>query len=546
MMISPLSYIEEKKDWKLDKLYKEKQQLEKYISDFIQGKIPEEKYAINPSPEVVASVYEDYLIELNNLIERKERENKTEKKYIELKEYNKIENFLKENDFFDGAELYKIYNKDGNAEVFINDGEQELEIYLYNVKEFNMSFYAGTTYIDCIDVNEIDGLISLGIDEDSIFITAESIKLKALDWEKTIYTYASVKYKEDQDKTFYYISNIEDLKEGDYVYVPVRDTYCPAIVERIDKFPYRDVPFPTSRTKTIIRRSSKEEFEKFKQKGEEGFKHDYDLCDYIDEFQFEDYNTIHERAKKLPFIKSHKVEWSETEENEDGSITIPVPLYNDEVRNWIHAFYDLKLLDKNYLDNCEYIKEKNIFELNFNEILSYFTFIIRGDRFCDGHIASFLEDGTIELLEKRLAIMCNDFIELDNINVNEFEEKDIMYFTLAESGAMGEPDGIEVITKKDGNIKLYHTSARCFVVPEINDKFKMIHKLNCGLFGAVTNVPEGFIHVDTGFGNHLFINKTISEKLLDKIQGLQTYEIYSRWLLFGLDILDFNWNSWNK
>ena len=545
MMISPHSYIEERQDWNLDKLYKEKQELEKYISDYIKGKIPKEAYSISPSPDLVADIYKEYLLNLNILIEKKESENKPTKKYIELTDYKKIKDFLNENYFFEGAELYEIITKDNTAKIHINDEKQELEIYLYNIKEFSMDYLAGETYIVGIDINNINGEISLNIDYDSICIVAESIKLKTIDIENTIYTYASVKYKENHNRTFYYISNIVDLKEGDYVYVPVRDTYCPAIVERIENFSYKDVPFPINQTKTIIRRSSREEFEQYNQENENNFKTEDNLCDYIADFQFENYNTIHERAKKLPFIRSHEVEWSKSKENEDGSITLPFPIYSEKIINWIHAFYDLKLEDKNYLDNCKYIKEKNIFELDFNEILSYITYFIRGEKFCDGFIASAIENGTIELLEKRLAIICNDFIELDNININDFEEKDIMYFTLAEGGAMGEPNGIEVITKKDNLIRLYHTSTRNFIVPEINNRFKMIHKLNCGLFGTVTNVPEGFVHINIGFGNHLFVNKSINDKLQEKIQGLRPYEIYNRWLLFGLDILNFDWNNWN-
>ena len=86
MMIDPYSYIEEKKNWNLDKLYKEKDYLEQYIKNYKKEKY----YFINSSPNVIASVYEEYLIELNRLLAEKERENKTEKRYIELNKYNEI------------------------------------------------------------------------------------------------------------------------------------------------------------------------------------------------------------------------------------------------------------------------------------------------------------------------------------------------------------------------------------------------------------------------------------------------------------------------
>ena len=88
----------------------------------------------------------------------------------------------------------------------------------------------------------------------------------------------------------------------------------------------------------------------------------------------------------------------EREYREDGVIQLGFPLYDEEVNNWIHEFYRLKLPDYNYLDNYKIYKYKKIEELSLEETLSYLTFIIRGEKFCDGHIASYLEDGTIERL----------------------------------------------------------------------------------------------------------------------------------------------------
>lgn len=56
------------------------------------------------------------------------------------------------------------------------------------------------------------------------------------------------------------------------------------------------------------------------------------------------------------------------------------------------------VITKGYDLKAKYIIE----ELSLEETLSYLTFIIRGERFCDGHIASFLKDGTIERLGNNL------------------------------------------------------------------------------------------------------------------------------------------------
>ena len=116
------------------------------------------------------------------------------------------------------------------------------------------------------------------------------------------------------------------------------------------------------------------------------------------EFKFEDGVNIEENAKKLPKIKTRKVEARGQKQASDGVIEIGYPLYDQEVTNWIQEFYRLKLSDFNYLHNYEIYKKKEIEELSLEETLSYITFIIRGERFCDGHIASFLENGVIEKL----------------------------------------------------------------------------------------------------------------------------------------------------
>ena len=115
-------------------------------------------------------------------------------------------------------------------------------------------------------------------------------------------------------------------------------------------------------------------------------------------FKFDEDINIKKNAKKLPKLKSRKVEWQKSKQRSDNVIELGYPLYDKEVENWIKEFYRLKLTDFNYLENFEIYKHKEIEKLSIEETLSYITFIIRGERFCDGHIASALENGTIEKL----------------------------------------------------------------------------------------------------------------------------------------------------
>ena len=115
-------------------------------------------------------------------------------------------------------------------------------------------------------------------------------------------------------------------------------------------------------------------------------------------FKFEDEKVLKENSKKLPKIKTQKVVWKAPRKQDDGIIHLGYPIYSDEVDNWVKEFYNLKLAEHNYLENYETYKSKKTKELTLEETLSYLTFIIRGEKFCDGHIARYLENGTIEKL----------------------------------------------------------------------------------------------------------------------------------------------------
>ena len=68
MMISPDSYIDELKNKNYKELIKEKNKLLKEISDFESDKIPDEKYNIDPSPDVIYQCNLLYLSKLCELI----------------------------------------------------------------------------------------------------------------------------------------------------------------------------------------------------------------------------------------------------------------------------------------------------------------------------------------------------------------------------------------------------------------------------------------------------------------------------------------------
>lgn len=73
------------------------------------------------------------------------------------------------------------------------------------------------------------------------------------------------------------------------------------------------------------------------------------------------------------------------------------------------CFYDLvKKLgpDYEYAKHIETVKQKPIAELTLAEIATHFTWLERGERFCDGLIASYIDNGTVTQLLEKLIELC--------------------------------------------------------------------------------------------------------------------------------------------
>lgn len=91
--------------------------------------------------------------------------------------------------------------------------------------------------------------------------------------------------------------------------------------------------------------------------------------------------------------------------NQPKTVFDPYPVYDDRV---LTALNTLKS-DYRYLEHYEKLENKAIEDMTLTDLAAMYTFIQRGERFCDGHIASFIEDGRllklfrrhIELLEKK-------------------------------------------------------------------------------------------------------------------------------------------------
>lgn len=75
----------------------------------------------------------------------------------------------------------------------------------------------------------------------------------------------------------------------------------------------------------------------------------------------------------------------------------PYPDYDSRV---MAALGTLKS-DYQYLEHHSKLEGKAVDKMTLNDLATMYTFILRGERFCDGHIASFIEDGSLLRLINR-------------------------------------------------------------------------------------------------------------------------------------------------
>ncbi len=141
------------------------------------------------------------------------------------------------------------------------------------------------------------------------------------------------------------------------------------------------------------------------------------LCAYTDDEYTDALNVFKaykidnlevERCRKLNILTDEDIPtWGRSEQDRD-TIVLAFPNYNENVMEWIKQMYTFNLVDLNYQDNYNKIKNKGLNELSIDEILTMFTCYIRGEHFGEGIICEGIKDGTLVKLSKLLKELCED------------------------------------------------------------------------------------------------------------------------------------------
>jgi hypothetical protein len=121
---------------------------------------------------------------------------------------------------------------------------------------------------------------------------------------------------------------------------------------------------------------------------------------------------IEELLRFLPLFdvpgRDFVVDWRGDETRPDGSITLPYPVYAQDVE----AFY--RLAGQSCWSDTAYVPEQArrmledeaaIRRATLDQIRTMLTYCVRGERFCDGHWAAMLESGRVVAILRRLQVL---------------------------------------------------------------------------------------------------------------------------------------------
>lgn len=121
-------------------------------------------------------------------------------------------------------------------------------------------------------------------------------------------------------------------------------------------------------------------------------------------------------------------------------------------------------------------------------------------------------------------------IDLCNADLTRATFKNVMFFSLAESGAMGEP-GAVLFYVKSGEVYHFNYVYGDVDIKKVEKLFPTLSECRFGLFGIGSSVPKGWSYVSLGMGNHLIVNDEVFDSFAKKIDlDSDPSVIYMNWL----------------
>ena len=118
-----------------------------------------------------------------------------------------------------------------------------------------------------------------------------------------------------------------------------------------------------------------------------------------------DYHKLLDYIPYFADSSNQFVECTEMQKNEDGSFSFPYCSYSEMVREFEKTVYDTEFIFKgDYLEGISGKATDPAFieRCDLETLRKIMTSCVRGERFCEGHLASVIENGLILKVLKRL------------------------------------------------------------------------------------------------------------------------------------------------
>lgn len=135
--------------------------------------------------------------------------------------------------------------------------------------------------------------------------------------------------------------------------------------------------------------------------------------------------------------------------------------------------------------------------------------------------------------------MKTNFIQITKENYQDFLELDVIAFSYAFGGAMGEGGGVIIATSDD---KWYHTNYAWQDFPHdlLYEIIPVLKDCVFGIFGNGSVTPEGWTYESLGCGNHLIVRSDVYEAFLEKRKDATLYPgyLYQHWMEQIKEILE--------
>lgn len=129
-------------------------------------------------------------------------------------------------------------------------------------------------------------------------------------------------------------------------------------------------------------------------------------------------------------------------------------------------------------------------------------------------------------------------IELCNRDLKKSIFNDIMFFSLAEGGAMGEPGGVFFFDKKGQTYHFNYVFGDADM-GKVEKLFPILGDCEFGMFGLDSKVPDGWNYVNLGMGNHLIVNDVVYPKFAENLGDEdEPSVVYGKWVEIADSILN--------